>query len=63
MWLRGREQPTGKSRGSTETLAGRMNCLYPNEYQIDIAKEAREFYRSFLDVDVPNEEMKNVIYP
>ncbi|MGD0235280.1 MAG: hypothetical protein ABSC55_12190 [Syntrophorhabdales bacterium] len=40
-----------------------MNCLYPNEYQIDIAKEAREFYRSFLDVDVPNEEMKNVIYP
>jgi iron complex transport system substrate-binding protein len=40
-----------------------MKCIYPNEYQTDIEKEVRVFYRLFLDVDVPNEEMKNVIYP
>lgn len=39
-----------------------MKCLYPNEYQADIVKEAREFYRLYLDVDVPDEEMRNVIY-
>jgi len=40
-----------------------MNSLYPDEYRIDIVKEAREFYKLFLDVDVRDEEMRNIIYP
>lgn len=39
-----------------------MNCLYPKEYPIDIVKEARSFYRMFLDVDVSDGEMKKIIY-
>jgi iron complex transport system substrate-binding protein len=39
-----------------------MNCLYPSEYRIDIVKEAREFYKLFLDVDLQDEEMRNVLY-
>ena len=40
-----------------------MNSLYPDEYRIDIVKEAREFYKLFLDVDVRDEEMRNILYP
>lgn len=40
-----------------------MNILYPKEYQIDIIKEAREFYRLFLGVEVSNEEMRQIVYP
>jgi iron complex transport system substrate-binding protein len=40
-----------------------INCLYPNEYKIDIVKEAQTFYSLFLSVDVSNDEMKGVIYP
>ena len=40
-----------------------VKCLYPNEYQMDIVKEAREFYKLFLQVDVADEEMRNVLYP
>jgi iron complex transport system substrate-binding protein len=40
-----------------------MNSLYPDEYQIDIVKEARDFYKLFLDVDVRDDEMRNVIFP
>jgi iron complex transport system substrate-binding protein len=39
-----------------------MRCLYPDEYRIDIVKEAREFYKLFLQVDVRDEEMRNVLY-
>ncbi len=39
------------------------NCLYPSEYPIDIIKEAREFYRIFLGIDVTDEEIRKVIYP
>jgi iron complex transport system substrate-binding protein len=39
-----------------------MNSLYPDEYRINIVKEAREFYRLFLDVDVTEGEMRKIIY-
>jgi iron complex transport system substrate-binding protein len=39
-----------------------MNLLYPKEYPIDIVKEARDFYRLFLGVDVSDAEMKGIIY-
>ncbi|OPY72658.1 MAG: High-affinity heme uptake system protein IsdE precursor [Syntrophorhabdus sp. PtaU1.Bin058] len=39
-----------------------MNCLYPNEYRIDIVKEAQAFYSLFLGVVVSDEEMRRVIY-
>jgi iron complex transport system substrate-binding protein len=38
------------------------NCLYPNEYRIDIVKEAQAFYGLFLGVEVSNEEMRRIIY-
>jgi iron complex transport system substrate-binding protein len=37
-----------------------LNRLYPNLYRIDIVKEAREFYRLFLGVEVSDEEMKKL---
>ncbi len=40
-----------------------MNSLYPDDYRIDIVKEAREFYKLFLGVDLRDEEMRNIIYP
>jgi iron complex transport system substrate-binding protein len=40
-----------------------MNCLYPKTYHNDIVKEAREFYRLFLGVEVSDEEMREIIYP
>lgn len=39
-----------------------MNLLYPNEYRIDIVREAREFYRLFLGVEVSGVEMRKIIY-
>jgi len=39
-----------------------MNLLYPNEYRIDIVKEARDFYSRFLGVEVSDKEMKQIIY-
>jgi len=39
------------------------NILYPGEYKIDIVKEARNFYRLFLGVELSAEEMRQVIYP
>lgn len=39
-----------------------MSCLYPKSYPIDIVKEAREFYRLFLDVNVSDAEMRGIIY-
>jgi iron complex transport system substrate-binding protein len=40
-----------------------MYNLYPSEYRIDVVKEAREFYKLFLGVDLPNEEIERVIHP
>jgi len=39
-----------------------MKCLYPREYPNDIVREAREFYRLFLGVEVPEGEMRRIIY-
>lgn len=39
------------------------NVLYPEDYKIDIVKEARDFYRLFLGVELSRDEMKGVIYP
>ncbi|MBA4390970.1 MAG: ABC transporter substrate-binding protein [Syntrophus sp. (in: bacteria)] len=39
------------------------NVLYPGEYKIDIVKDARDFYRLFLGVELSKDEMKGVIYP
>jgi iron complex transport system substrate-binding protein len=39
-----------------------LSRLYPDEYRIDIVKEARDFYRLFLGVEVSEKEMKKIIY-
>lgn len=39
-----------------------MNCLYPKEYGIDVVKEAKNFYKLFLDVDVSAAEMREIIH-
>jgi len=39
------------------------NILYPREYKINIVKEARDFYRLFLGVELSAREMKQIIYP
>ncbi|HEX9022661.1 MAG TPA: hypothetical protein VF799_02365, partial [Geobacteraceae bacterium] len=39
-----------------------MNLLYPDHYRIDTVKEAREFYRLFLGVEVSDGEMKVIIH-
>jgi iron complex transport system substrate-binding protein len=39
-----------------------INRLYPDEYRIDIVKEARAFYRLFLGKEVSDAEMKEIIY-
>jgi iron complex transport system substrate-binding protein len=38
-----------------------MHCLYPQEYRIDIVKEARGFYRLFLGVEVSAQEMRKIM--
>ena len=39
------------------------SILYPGEYKVDIIKEAKDFYRLFLGVELSAEEMRQVIYP
>ncbi len=39
-----------------------VDCLYPAEQKVDIVKEAREFYKLFLGVDLSNEEIKNILH-
>lgn len=38
-----------------------LNRLYPNHYRVDIIREAREFYRLFLGVEMSDREMRRVI--
>lgn len=38
------------------------SILYPNQYPIDMVKEAQGFYKLFLDVDVSKEEMKEILH-
>lgn len=40
-----------------------VNILYPKEYKINIVKEAKDFYRLFLGVELSTNEMKQVMYP
>jgi iron complex transport system substrate-binding protein len=40
-----------------------MHNLYPERYDVDIIKEAKEFYRLFLGVNKTDEEMRAVIHP
>ncbi len=38
-----------------------LNRLYPDHYRIDMVKEARNFYRLFLGVEVSEGEMRRVV--
>lgn len=38
-----------------------MSRLYPREYPVDMVKEARNFYRLFLGVEVSEREMRRII--
>jgi iron complex transport system substrate-binding protein len=38
-----------------------MNRLYPKEYPVDMVREAREFYRLFLDIEVSAREMRKIM--
>jgi iron complex transport system substrate-binding protein len=38
-----------------------MSRLYPDRYRIDIVREARDFYRLFLGVDVSDAEIRKII--
>jgi iron complex transport system substrate-binding protein len=40
-----------------------MYNLYPEEYNADILKKTKEFYRLFLGVDKTDDEIRKVIYP
>ncbi len=37
-----------------------LNSFYPNRYAVDIVREAREFYRLFLGVEMQEPEMKRI---
>lgn len=39
-----------------------LNRLYPDQYRIDVVKEAREFYRLFLGVEVSEGDMKRILH-
>lgn len=38
-----------------------LNRLYPNQYRVDMVREAREFYRLFLGVDLSDGEMRKLM--
>ncbi len=38
------------------------SVLYPKEYRIDIIKEAKDFYRLFLGIELSNDEIRRVIF-
>ena len=38
------------------------HCLYPETYRTDVVKEARAFYRLFLDVEISTDKMRETIY-
>ncbi len=40
-----------------------MSCLYPDEYRIDVIREARDFYGLFLGVELSEEEARRIIHP
>jgi iron complex transport system substrate-binding protein len=38
------------------------SVLYPSRYPVDMVREAQSFYKLCLDVDVPKEEMKEILH-
>jgi len=38
-----------------------MSRLYPKEYPVDMVKEARNFYRLFLGVEVSDREIRRIV--
>ena len=39
------------------------NALYPKEYKIDVKKETKEFYRLFINVNLTDQQLKEVLHP
>jgi iron complex transport system substrate-binding protein len=39
------------------------HCLYPDSYRIDMVKEAQQFYRLFLNIEISDDMMRRAIYP
>lgn len=37
------------------------NLLYPNEYNFDIKKEAKDFYKTFYYLDITDEELEDIM--
>ena len=40
-----------------------MQHVYPHEYQIDIIREAKEFYQLFLGITMNDEQMRSIVFP
>ncbi|MDD5117916.1 MAG: ABC transporter substrate-binding protein [Sulfuricurvum sp.] len=40
-----------------------MNALYPKETKIDIKKETKEFYRLFMNVNLTDAQLQEVLHP
>ena len=38
-----------------------LSCLYPDLYHIDMAKEARDFYRLFLELELNDAQLREII--
>jgi len=40
-----------------------LNVLYPKEYPIDIAKETKTFYNLFMNVNLTDTQLHDIVYP
>lgn len=40
-----------------------MSILYPEQYKIDINKETKEFYKLFMNVNLTNDQLKEILHP
>lgn len=40
-----------------------INVLYPKEYKVDIKKETKEFYRLFMNVNLTDKQLHEVLHP
>lgn len=40
-----------------------MNTLYPKQYKIDIDKETKEFYRLFMNIELTDKQVQEILYP
>jgi iron complex transport system substrate-binding protein len=40
-----------------------MSALYPKEYKIDIKKETKGFYHLFMNVDLTDKQLQEILYP